>query len=732
MKSRNSQISGFENLNSSGNNIFSSIDSEKKSLIFDEMETGLSNFLHYQKFPGFKWPAWIDDAGNDSSANYRGAAIPLLLNNSLRQWQSFTNFFSGNQVFVNSTGMISGPGGGAWSVEFWVLHKGKVYNLNDNPLKIRGAVDSRSGILHFAGDFGDFSFKETLFGARSNIDESIVKLSLDFKKSVSDSFFFAVIRPYNNTVLGNLKSIRFDPADLAVSINDRKHLSMSQKPDLLFSGSGKDGDINVSGQEGAGSVVCSDGMATLALGFRIEGGCFNTWIRFSLDSVGDLLPAKINYDSALEDFRKFAGIRLNNGASLVSPDNKVNIFSRLSRLSLLKGLNSDNDLFTVEYYRKAFFYISALNRAGYEDESGSSLEKLFVNLKFNKKRVEFASVVKGAYLLNSYTDYYLHKRDMEFLQKNFQSIKSIGDYIYSYSSEIHSISQMKTTTLPHVFINRPCGHDLIVIAASMSHMSYLSRCMGIFGDESRFKNEAERLQAILRDDYNNRMDNALPGESDYLGLLALPEKALTGVSSEDYNRFLSFIYNNSNFPVFNRLFGVDNNASAILLNQLLFQNSPLFSDFKEKFFSLTSELFLTPEFINPLTGNGCNGSGRSEMVSFLYFIIIRNMFFIDREDRLELFPVPERSWFKPGAVIQVDQSPSRFGLISFSVETGEKDIKITFNDPPKYLPPDIMINLPFKASIIDGDDFIVKKQTSSSFLINGWPSVVRFNYSNSD
>ncbi len=732
MKSRNGQISGFESLNSSGKNIFSSIDGEKQKLISQEMETGFSNFLHYQKYSGYKWPAWINDAGSNFSSSYRGAAIPLLLNNSLRQWQNFTNFFSSHQVFVNSLGMISGPGGGPWSVEFWVLHKGKVYNLNENPLKISGAVDSSSGIVHFGGDFGDFSFKEVLFGARSSIDESILKLTIDFKKSASESFFFVVIRPYNNTSIGNLKSLRFDSADLAVTINDRKHLAMSHKPDLLFAGSGKDGDINVSGEAGNGSVQCSEGMATLALGFKMEGGRFNTWLRLSLDSGGDLAPVKSNYDSAFEDFRKFAGIRLNNGASLVSPDSEVNILSRLSRLSLLKGLDSDNDLFTVEYYRKAFFYISALNRAGYEGESGSSLEKLFINLKLNKKRVEFSAAVKGAYLLNSYTDYYLHKRDMEFLQKNFLSIKGIGDYIYSYSSEIHSIAQMKTTTLPYVFIKRPCGHDLIVIAASMSNMSYLSRCMGIFGDESRFKNEAERLQAILRDDYRNRMDNPFPVDSDYYGLLALPEKSLTGVGSEEYDKFLSFIYNNSNFPVFNRLFGVDNNASALLLNQLIFQNSSLFPDFKKKFFSLTSELFLTPDFINPVTGNGCNGLGRSEMVSFLYFIIIRNMFFIDREDRLELFPVSEQGWFKPGSRIQVDRSPSRFGLISFTVETGDKDIKITFNDPPKYLPPDIMINLPFKASILDGDDFIVKKQMSSSFLINGWPSVVRFNYSNSD
>jgi len=97
-----------------------------------------------------------------------------------------------------------------------------------------------------------------------------------------------------------------------------------------------------------------------------------------------------------------------------------------------------------------------------------------------------------------------------------------------------------------------------------------------------------------------------------------------------------------------------------------------------------------------------------------------------------LFPVPESGWFKPGSRIQVDQSPSRFGAISFTVDAGEKDLKITFNDPPKYLPPDIMINLPFNASILEGEDFIVKRKTAGSFLINGWPSIVRFIRSSSE
>ncbi len=713
-------------LDFSDKKIYSSIDIEKRNYLTMEAERGISNFFHYQKFPDFKWPLWVTDSSKEFSKNFRAASIPFLLNNSFRQWQDFTNYFSNNSIYVNSSGMISGPGEAPWSVEFYILNKDKVFYINQNRSRIKGEVEPLSGVPVFTGNFGDFFFEEMITGSRSSIDESIIKVSADFKKTPVDAVFFIVIRPYNNTQIGNLFNLSFEAADLLVRINDKKHIALAKAPDLLLTGNATEGDINFSNST-RGAVYCNEGMATLAMGYNISSAKFSTSIKISLDKDGNLTPGKFNFESALEEFKKFASMRLKNGASLISPVREINRLFSLSGLSLLKE-TGELDPLTVESYRENFFNIYALNMAGFDNEAIKKLNRMISCFKFNKKKIEFETAVKGAYLLKSYTSYYLYKRNMEFLQKNFPNLKEIGHYIYRFCTEIHSVESIGKTTLPYIFVEKPSGHDLIIIASAMVDMSYLSRCMGIFGDEIKFKNEAERLNALLRDDFKSKIDSAQACEQDYYALLALPEKPLTAIKNDEYDSILSSVYSIANYPIFNSIMGIDNNASAMLLCQLLVLNNSSFLEFSKLFFSLMSPLFLTPEFIDPVTGFGCNGKGKSAITSSLYYIMIRNMFFLDREERLEIFPVPDISWFVPGGKILVDASPSRFGIISFSVETGENELRFNFNDPPKYLPPDIMINLPFNASIIEGDDFIVKKYTSSSFLINGWPSLVRFKH----
>lgn len=709
----------------SGRKVFSAIDSEKKDFLSGEADAGLSNFLHYQKFPGFKWPAWITESSKSTGGHFRPVTVPFLINNHLREWQVFSNYFSSDSIYVNSCGMISGPGDAPWSVEFYLMNRGELVYLNQNPATVKGDIEPASGIINYILNTDVFEFNESVAGSRSSIDEAVIDLSCLIRKSGGDAVLFIVIRPYNNTRIGDVSSISLEAADLLVRINDKNHLALSKKPDILYTGNGKEGDINFSGEESGNGVYCNEGMATMALGYKINAGKLNLNFRIALDPSGHLASGKIDYNAAAQEFRKFAELRLSNGTLLKAPDSEVNRLFSLSGLSLFRNCENIN-FSSVNAYRNYFFHIAALNMAGFDSDADKILKEMSSSLKLNRKKPEFDSAVKGAYFLKAYTGYYLHKRDMDFLQRNFNLLRETGEYIYKYCTGVHSINEAGKTTLPGIFINRSCSHDFIILASAMIDMSYLSRCMGIFGDETKFKNESDRLQAVLRDKYRSITEQDSIEGDEFYGLLALPDRSLTGLKDDEYASMLSHIYDKSNFPVFNRIMGVDNNATSILLNQLLLLNNPLFTRFRKMFFSLTSGLFLTPEFIDPFTGFGCNGDGRSSIVASLYYIIIRNMFFIDREDRLELFPVPEEKWFIYGEKITVDAAPSRFGLISFSVESGEKDVRIVFNDPPKYLPPDIMINLPFDASIIEGEDFIVKKFTSTSFVINGWPSVVRF------
>ena len=111
------------------------------------------------------------------------------------------------------------------------------------------------------------------------------------------------------------------------------------------------------------------------------------------------------------------------------------------------------------------------------------------------------------------------------------------------------------------------------------------------------------------------------------------------------------------------------------------------------------------------------------------FSLLRNRLFIDSKDRLELFPVPDSSWFKQGCRLKVENAASRYGIISLAMDISDKEIRLSFGGSPKYIPPDILINLPYNSSVIQGDDFIVKKKIGHNYIISGWPSSVRFSIS---
>ena len=170
-------------------------------------------------------------------------------------------------------------------------------------------------------------------------------------------------------------------------------------------------------------------------------------------------------------------------------------------------------------------------------------------------------------------------------------------------------------------------------------------------------------------------------------------------------------------------------ANAVILNQMLLIRDQRFHFFFSTYTSLINDFFALPEFVDPASGHGSFGDGNSKVIASVLFVILRNMFFIDHSERLEIFPVPEEKWFNTGGRMKIDKAPSRFGLISFSMEINEKEIKIAFTELPKYIPSDIQINLPFETKVIESDDFILKKKVNNSYFINGWPSFVRFQIS---
>ena len=176
----------------------------------------------------------------------------------------------------------------------------------------------------------------------------------------------------------------------------------------------------------------------------------------------------------------------------------------------------------------------------------------------------------------------------------------------------------------------------------------------------------------------------------------------------------------------NRSLGLDTFSSAILANNLLLLKDDRAPGIISELLSIISKSFRLPEYINKQTGKGCWGNGCTKITGSILFALVRNRLFVDKESRLDVFPNPIEEWFKTGKEIVVMNAPSRFGIINFRMKSTTNEIQFYFEDLPKYVPPEIMINLPFKVKLLEGDDFILKKSIGNSYIINGWPTQVRF------
>ncbi len=718
-----------EGVNLLTDNVRSMIDPGKSSSLLGEISKGINNSVLYRKFPGFSWPLWISGNGKDKNAPALPYANPVLLNTTNRNWQILTNYLSDGELKIDSSGMITGPGDSRWSVEFWIYSKNLFHKPSANISSITASRNTSTGELEIRGDYRGISFRQKITGGKSNINEAVLSYTVNSRTDMNGSMLIAAIRPYNTEILGGLRSVEFLSSGNLVKLNGMSHFASARPPDRVISGSGTSGDIIPEMFDAPDSFVsnCPASMAAMGLAFSLDGTtCTNTF-RVSLDSEKELSTGfSRKYEDSAKDFGLLCSMRTEEGISVELPDEKYMNVINQSRLTML-NINS-SDYSPVNYGKAAdsYFYAYGLIRAGQIRETENMVKQMTEGLVFNDKKKDFNTSISAAYIISSFNELYLHKRDSAFLQENFPEIRKIGDYVYSFCTEIHTLASLKTNTAPHNLLGESSERDIFVFYLAMSGMAYLSRCMGIFGHESKFRNEAERLQSIIRDSYERKRSVPVLHGYDFSGLLAFPERLYLAPGEEEYSKLFRNLFISDDFPVIDRIYGVDMFAGFSVLNQMLAIRDDRIFEFLDKLLLFTDDFFALPEYVNPVTGRGSWGKGNSKVLASLLFSIMRNIFFIESADRLELFPVPDERFFTPGRRVKIENAPSRFGILSFTVESADREIRIAFTGLPKYVPADIRINLPFDTKILDGDDFILKKKVNNTYFINGWPSAVRF------
>lgn len=741
----------------------------------DDMKLSVANYVVFQKFNSFRWPLWVHQSLSPDSAVFNPITNLRMGNNSCRNWSVFSNLLSTDKVIVDQCGMIS-PTYDDWSIEFWLISDGNVLRPQDR-ISSQGSIaqsrDTASSIITTVWKEKYYEMKSDVYGTRTSIDEIVSDISFSNSKNTKDSYFFVVVRPYTVMKLSGVFNAEYREDTGSIRINGTDRVIAGNTPDIIVCGNGADGDLFYSSLGSSGnSVSCKYGMATIALGFKIRKEPRALHIRIGLDRKKGISPLSMNYSAVRKDFSNYINHRIHNGITITVPDP---LFQKWFYASKLLSLNSSTSNRIAKKTgscntapaRSRYFTITGYNRMGYFNESLSLISQMFKELPETEK-ISFEDAIDLSYAILTVSDYFTISRDLEFLQSYFETLKKqsgkLLDVIQRILGKKVDVNKLKNNSLLFNFSNSMHLYDFILIAYTFREYSYLARCIGLFGEEIKYTKPADILDSIISshvkracmkiaplssgktpEGISNNVDNIEKDETDtflsdicydpsqcneFIGYYLYSGYPFTidSLSKEDFSSLLDRIsnYYKSRMLYIPSAGGYDIILSLIYAHNLLLQKDPGCIEILDTILKMGGMTYSVPEFVNPATGSGVNGQGDPPHFSALLFQLLRNLLFIDHSNRLELFPLPREEWFVPGVEFNINDAPSRFGLLHIKVINTQNEIHIHFPVLPKFVPPDIMINLPVKVSLKEEDDFVIKKRYGNSYIINGWPSIIRF------
>ncbi len=703
------------------------IENNKLSDYRELILTGLRNYHVHQKNPRFIWPGWVTGLQKLPYDN-KQVIPPVLLNSSFKQWFPFTNLLSRDELLIDPTGMLT-TSYGRWSLEFWLEIEGKILKYDGSYGNLAIARDHRSSFMNLKWSTPDFIFEAVIYGARTSVDEAVIDLKCEMINKSKNSGLIIAIRPYDNENLGGIKTIEYNKNDRIVAINGRRRIALNRDPSFVLTGNAHEGDIDITDKTDSFSTSCREEMASLAALFSLKKGGNSFNIRIALNESDNLKQGDYDFKSIREDFAEFVRIRITQGIDIKIHDKQAEKWFNISKIALLNS--SDSSLFNnrgIIDPEKLFYLIYGYNRMGYSDESMHLVNKAIDCLSIQSKEISFIELINICYVISGFVDYFLHTRDLDYLQLNYnKKLKELGERLLSFTGRVKNLESLRTNSLKNSIIRNPELYDLVLISHTLGSFAYLARCLGIFSDEKKYVKEYERFQKIFTSHIENYGEKTFWGDNFTYDLAAgfpFPMDMLNSERTEEMIETVTEHFNGT--KLVNRSYGIDTRASLILANNMLIQKDARVFEILDIMKKIGGECYMMPDFADPGKYTGCYGEGFSLTSSSMMFSLIRNMMFIDSLNRLDIFPVPNEEWFKSGREIVINNAPSRFGNINFRVKSTSNEIQFAFDDLPKYIPPDIMITLPVPVKLVDGEDFILKKSYNNSFIINGWPSLVRF------
>ena len=361
--------------------------------------------------------------------------------------------------------------------------------------------DLSTAVVHTVWKEKDFTVRTAVYGIKTSIDEAILSIACSTGKKSAVSGIMVVVRPYDLERIGGAHDIEYKRDARILRINGYERLQFDSRPSFVAGRSAISGDFT-SGviDDESHSVSCRYGMATMALVYPLDDGEVECAIRISLSRTRGIAPAKVN----LSKSKTVRAVCRAAHASGYEP-----VFSRCRDAELVLRRKA----FAPQYRARQFgrtdgadgvqradrvFVSAACARAGFLDES----EKIVNALYRNSARCGRSRLKNGiaACIVAACADLFIHSRDTEYLRRKYSALLNIASGLHAGSSALRSgdtVLDRNKNSLAYNLLGKTHLPDVLIMHHALAQFTYLSRCMGLFGDEAKFGAEAKRIGGIL-------------------------------------------------------------------------------------------------------------------------------------------------------------------------------------------------------------------------------------------
>ena len=705
---------------------------------------GLLNYGILQMKRDWVYPYWVHRQLDREGPSYVARSQnPLLINTTHRNWTALGSPHGVHEAIIDPRGLVT-PLPREWSVDVW-LQEGREMMFPSRAARADQLLDTKAPRLTTTLAWNGLSLElEAFVGTtKGGIDILFHRTKVLNTTAVHKTVTaYIAIRPFNPEGVAPIERLEVRSTRF-LSIDGILGVVFAKNPDLMYCQNGSVGDLahTLASPDGmkheSPRVECAQGLAQAAAGFRLDiapRGSRSIHYSIALGTDETLRHARVkqtwvvSYEQRREVQREVWEKELRKGGTFrFAGEDDSRLFSS-SMLALLQF--HDNDfispgpfLYHHFWFRDAAPMLRALDLLGHTHRTRKVLDAFPSSLTpdgfFRAPDGEWDSNGAALWILHQH---YLVSRSTLWLKQWYPNIVKAANWIVRKRTQGRSNGTPANGMMPRSISAEHLGTvdqyfwDSMWSLAGLRATAALAAELGKENDARRFRNEVSQFTIDLQ--------KAFALAEQRLGAPLIPaspsrpfdEGAIGSIASLYPLELFDRDYPNpvATLRVFTERFLDDRGFYHPLIHSgynayltLQVAHSYLLLGEVETAWSIARSIFQQasqtgafPEAIHPKTSGGAMGDGHHGWAAAEVVLFLRDCLLREKDGRLQLLSGTTPSMITQEQPIVVDQAPTTFGPVSFSLDLESPTqwvFKFSKSYFPQHAPACIEVHLPFRA-----------------------------------